>query len=171
MASYTPVHRLPGIVALRAFTALAAVGLLGGCAAAAVTTGAVAVAGVGVKTAATVAEAGVRAVMPDRSDYSDKWRLECSGNAESDGEVVFHITPEGGERQTVTIPVKRGTGENAVARTLRDGLKTQLDKRRFTVEVDDGEDVLVKRKGRTPEFALAVAENTVKGLRLNPDKE
>jgi hypothetical protein len=152
MASYTPVHRLPGIVALRAFTALAAVGLLGGCAAAAVTTGAVAVAGVGVKTAATVAEAGVRAVMPDRSDYSDKWRLECSGNAESDGEVVFHITPEGGER-------------------LRDGLKTQLDKRRFTVEVDDGEDVLVKRKGRTPEFALAVAENTVKGLRLNPDKE
>jgi hypothetical protein len=29
----------------------------------------------------------------------------------------------------------------------------------------------VKRKGRAPDFALQVAANTVKGLRLNPDKE
>ena len=79
---------------------------------------AVDVAGAGVRTVATVAEAGVRAVVPDRSDYSNKWRLECSGNAES-----------------------------------------------------DGEDVLVKRKGRAPDLALQVAGNTVEGLRLNPDKE
>jgi hypothetical protein len=160
-----------GTRAAGALCMLAVAALLGGCAAAAVTTGAVAVAGAGVKTVATVAEAGVRAAVPDRSDYSNKWRLECSGNAESDGEVVFHITPKDAERQVVTIPVKRGTGENAVARTLRDGLKAQLDKGRFAVEVDDGEDILVKRKGRAPDFALQVAENTVKGLRLNPDKE
>ena len=41
----------------------------------------------------------------------------------------------------------------------------------LAVEIDDGEDVLVKRKGRAPDFALQVAANTVKGLRLNPDKE
>lgn len=157
--------------ALRALCLLATISLLGGCAAAAVTTGAVAVAGAGVKTVATVAEAGVRAAAPDRSAYSNKWRLECSGNAESDGQVVLHVTPEGAERQVVSIPIKRGTGENAVARAIRDGLKAQLDRRGFHVETDDGEDVLVKRKGRTPDFALQVAENTVKGLRLNPDKE
>jgi hypothetical protein len=109
--------------------------------------------------------------VPDRSDYSNKWRLECGGNAESDGQVVLHITPEGGERQVVTVALKRGTGENAVARAIRDGLRAQLDRKGFQVETDDGEDVLVKRKGRTPDFALEVAENTVKGLRLNPDKE
>jgi len=171
MVSTPRVHRSLDNRALRVLGALAAVSLLGACAAAAVTNGAVAVAGAGVKTVATVAEAGVRAVVPDRSEYSNKWRLECSGNAESDGQVVFHITPEGAERQVVTIPVKRGTGENAVARALRDGLKAQLYKARFAIEVDDGEDVLIKRKGRTPDFALQVAENTVKGLRLNPDKE
>lgn len=171
MAPSTSFHRLLERRALRVVCLLAATTLLGGCAAAAVTTGAVAVAGAGVKTVATVAEAGVSAAVPDRSDYSNKWRLECSGNAESDGQVVLHITPEGGERQVVTVALKRGTGENAVARAIRDGLRAQLDRKGFQVETDDGEDVLVKRKGRTPDFALEVAENTVKGLRLNREKE
>ncbi|MFO0513278.1 MAG: hypothetical protein ACK51K_21740, partial [Gammaproteobacteria bacterium] len=69
------------------------------------------------------------------------------------------------------VALKRGTGENAVARAIRDGLRAQLDRKGFQVETDDGEDVLVKRKGRTPDFALEVAENTVKGLRLNREKE
>lgn len=158
----------------RTITALCILGvatLLGGCAAAAVTGGAVAVAGAGVKAAATVVEAGAAVIAPGRSDHSNKWRLECSGNAESDGRVVLHITPERAERQVITIDIKKGTGENAVARTIRDGLRAQLDKRGFKVETDDGEDVLIKRKGRTPDFAFSIAENSVKGLRLNPDKE
>ena len=155
----------------RALVLLIAVSSLGGCAAAAVTGGAVAVAGAGVKTVATVAGAGIDAMTPERSALSNKWRVECSGNAESDGQVVFHVTPKDGERQVVTISIKRGTSENAVARALRDGLKARLDKSRFAVEVDDGEDVLVKRKGRAPDFALQVAENSVKDLRLNIDKE
>lgn len=144
---------------------------LGGCAAAAVTTGAVAVAGVGVRGAAAVAEAGVKAVVPDRSDFSNKWRLECSGGADSDGRIVLHLTPKEGELRIITVAVTRGTGENAVARTIRDALRSQLDKKAFEVETDDGEDVLVKRRGRTPDFALQVAENTVEGVRLNLDKE
>jgi hypothetical protein len=157
--------------ALRAGSILALVVALGGCAAAALTTGAVAVAGAGVKTVATVAEAGVKAVVPELSEYSNKWRLECSGGADSDGQIVLHLTPKGGALQVITVPVARGTGENAVARAIRDGLRAGLDKKAFNVEVDDGEDVLVKRRGRTPDFALQVAENTVKGVRLNLDKE
>lgn len=156
---------------LRAVSVLAVICALSGCAAAAVTAGTVAVAGAGVKGVATVAGAGIDAVVPDRSEYSNKWRLECSGGADSDGQIVLHLTPKDGTRQVLTIPVSRGTGENAVARTIRDSLRSQLDKNGFHVEVDDGEDVLVKRRGRTPNFALQVAENTVKGVRLNLDKE
>lgn len=156
---------------MRTLALLAALTALGGCAAAAVTTGAVAVAGAGVRGAAAVAEAGVKAVVPDRSDYSNKWRLECSGGADSDGRITLHLTPKDGELRVVTVAVARGTGENAVARTIRDALRSQLDKKAFHVETDDGEDVLVKRRGRTPDFALRVAENTVEGVRLNLDKE
>jgi hypothetical protein len=163
-------HLLP-TRSLRTLTLLLVLTALGGCAAAAVTTGAVAVAGAGVRGAATVAEAGVKAVVPDRSEYSNKWRIECSGGADSDGQVVLHVTPEAGALRIVTVPVTRGTGENAVARTIRDAMRAQLGKDAFHIENDDGEDVLVKRRGKTPDFALQVAENTVKGLRLNVDKE
>ena len=156
---------------LRTVSLLAAICALSGCTAAAVTAGTVAVAGAGVKGVATVASAGLDAVVPDRSEYSNKWRLECSGGADSDGQIVLHLTPKDGARQVLTIPVTRGTGENAVARTIRDSLRSQLDRKGFNVEVDDGEDVLVKRRGSTPNFALQVAENTVKGVRLNLDKE
>jgi hypothetical protein len=156
---------------LKTLSVLVIAASLGGCAAAAVTTGAVAVAGAGVKGVATVAEAGVKAVVPDRSEFSNKWRLECSGGADVDGQIVLHITPKDGTPQVVTVPVSRGTGENAVARTLRDALRAQLGTKAFTVETDDGEDVLVKRRGKTPDFAMKIAENTVKGVRLNLDKE
>ena len=115
------------------------------------------------------AEAGVKAVVPDRSAFSNKWRLECSGGADADGQIVLHITPKDGTQQVVTVPVSRGTGENAVARTIRDALRAQLGTKAFNVETDDGEDVLVKRRGKTPDFAMKIAENTVKGVRLNLD--
>jgi len=157
--------------AVRMLSTLAALVALSGCAAAAVTTGAVAVAGTGISAVAKVAGAGIDAVVPDLSDYSNKWRLECSGGADSDGRVVLHITPKGESHQEVTVAIAKGTGENAVARAIRDALKAQLDSKRFHVEVDDGEDVLIKKRGRTPDIALRVAENTVAGVRLNPDKE
>ena len=157
--------------AAKILATLAALVALSGCAAAVVTTGAVAVAGTGIGAVAKVAGAGIDAIVPDLSDYSNKWRLECSGGADSDGRVVLHITPKGEAHQEVTVAIAKGTGENAVARAIRDALKAQLDSKRFHVEIDDGEDVLIKKRGRTPDFALRVAENTVAGVRLNPDKE
>lgn len=156
---------------VRTLLMLVALVALSGCAAAVVTTGAVAVAGAGIGAVAKVAGAGIDAVVPDLSDYSNKWRLECSGGADSDGRVVLHITPNGEAHQEVTVAIAKGTGENAVARAIRDALKAQLDSKRFHVEIDDGEDILIRKRGRTPDIALQVAENTVAGVRLNSDKE
>ena len=57
--------------AVRILSTLAALVALSGCAAAAITTGAVAVAGAGIGAVAKVAGAGIDAVVPDLSDYSN----------------------------------------------------------------------------------------------------
>ena len=102
---------------------------------------------------------------------SNKWRIECSEGAKSDGVLVFHLQPEGGVVQVIEVTVARGTGENAVARRIRDVFREQLPPERYHVEVDDGEDVLVKKKRDTPDFDLRLESNTVKAVRIHLDRE
>lgn len=100
----------------------------------------------------------------------NKWRLQFSGNAESDGVLVLAITPRDGEARQVEIAVADGTGENAVARRVRDVLREAVGES-YKVERDDGEDVLVKRRRGQPAFNVAVVSNSIKGVRLNLDQE
>jgi hypothetical protein len=102
---------------------------------------------------------------------SNKWRLQFSGGANSDGAIVLHITPVDGTQIAATIDIKNGTGENAVAKTVVKGLKAQLPKDNFHVERDDGEDVLIKKRHGSKNFDVVIASNTVKGVRINPEHE
>ena len=102
---------------------------------------------------------------------SNKWRIQCSEGAKSAGEILFRFTPKGATPFEVKVGVPKGTGENAVARLIRDTFRRTLDAKRFHVEVDDGEDVLVKKKGGAPDFDLEVVSNTVKAVRINLDRE
>lgn len=111
------------------------------------------------------------AVPAAAEDASNKWRLQCSGNAESSGEIVLAIEPKGATALEVKVPVAKGTSENRVAQTIRDALTLQLPENAYKVEVDDGEDVLIKKKGSTPNFGFRVVSNSVSGVRLSPDKE
>jgi hypothetical protein len=102
--------------------------------------------------------------------YSNKWRLEVSEGANNDGVMHFRVTPQGGEAIDIPVALKDGRGEDGCARDIRDTFKKALDKDVYKVEVDDGEDVLVKvRKG--PNIAIELVESTVKGTRVNLDRE
>jgi len=103
--------------------------------------------------------------------YSNKWRIEVSEGARSTGEIVFHLTPYGGETQIITVPIERGTGENRVARNIRDAFRDSVDPGSFTVEVDDGEDVLVKKRREAGNFALTVVSSTVRSVRIRVQAE
>lgn len=103
--------------------------------------------------------------------YSNKWRIEVSEGANSDGEFVFHVTPKGGETQVVTVEVDDGESENRVARTIRNAFEKQLAAGNYDVEIDDGEDVLIESYGRQPDFALQVISSTVKSVRLDLERE
>ena len=104
-------------------------------------------------------------------DYSNKWRIEVSEGAKSDGEILFHVTPKGGATQEVRVVVIDKTSENGVARAIEHAFKQQLDAARYEAEVDDGEDVLVEKKSAEPVFALQFVTSTVKSVRINLDRE
>ena len=94
-----------------------------------------------------------------------------SEGANSDGEFVFHVTPKGGQTQVVAVKVDNGESEDHVARTIKNAFKKQLDTSKYDIEVDDGEDVLVKKDLTEPRFALEVISSTVKSVRLRLQKE
>ncbi len=100
----------------------------------------------------------------------NKWRLEFSGNAETPGVLVIAITPEHGEQLTVDIEIARRLSENRVAKTVARTLADALGDG-YHVERDDGEDVLIKRRMGTDKFEVTVVSNTVKGVRINLDRE
>jgi len=102
---------------------------------------------------------------------SNKWRLQFSGGADSDGVITMKFTPKKGEPTVAEIPIKKGTGENAVAKAVVKALREQLPQDQYYIERDDGEDVLVKRRWGGVYFGYELVSNTVKGVRINPDKE
>lgn len=93
---------------------------------------------------ASIAEAGP----------SNKWRLQFSGCAKSDGIIELKLTPLGGEPFTCSVEIAKGTGENAVAKKVVEACHEQLPKKAIHVERDDGEDVLLKKR-RAPRYSTS----------------
>lgn len=107
---------------------------------------------------------------PALAAESNKWRLEFSGAAESAGEMVFEIVPEGEATVQVMVVIERNDGENRVARKV----KTAIDRQAghwVDAELDDGEDVLVKRRLFKPRVSIVLVSSTVKDVRINFDRE
>ena len=101
---------------------------------------------------------------------SNKWRIEVSGGADSEGTILLNVVPEGQVAVVVTVQVPKGTSENRVAKLIREALKARVGDR-YATEVDDGEDVLVKKRRGSPMVELSLAGNTVDGVRLRFDRE
>lgn len=101
---------------------------------------------------------------------SHRWRIEVSESANSDGTIRFAVTPVGGESKMIEVPIKNGRSENHVAQDIRDAFKSGLAAE-YHVEVDDGEDVLVKAKNPTPKFTIALVDSNVKSVRIHVETE
>jgi hypothetical protein len=102
--------------------------------------------------------------------YSNKWRLKVNKGADNDGVMTFRVTPKGGAPVEFPVSLKKGRGENGCASDIRDAFKVALDKKTYHVEVDDGEDVLVKKR-KGPDFSIELVESTVEGTRIKFDRE
>jgi hypothetical protein len=120
--------------------------------------------------ACTLALVSASAYAEDKPSYSNKWRIEVSEGAKSAGTMLFRLTPKDGTPLDVSVAIADGRSENHVAKDIRDAMKTALDAKAFHTEVDDGEDVLVKKK-KGPDFALVLVESNVEAVRINVEKE
>ncbi|HEX6639441.1 MAG TPA: hypothetical protein VF033_17425 [Steroidobacteraceae bacterium] len=107
----------------------------------------------------------------DASPTSNKWRIELSGQALTTGELVFRVTPSQGEATDVAVAVKSGRSENNLAKDVRDAFASKLSPQRYSVEVDDGEDVLIKKKDGQPDFALELVEAGVQNVSIKVEGE
>jgi len=102
---------------------------------------------------------------------SNKWRIELDGQARSTGELQFRVTPRQGESLDIVATIRSGRAENNVAKDVRNAFAAKLDPDRYTVEVDDGEDILIKRKDGQPDFALELIESNVQNVRVKIEGE
>lgn len=101
---------------------------------------------------------------------SNKWRIQVSSDADSDGIVVIRLAPTNAPPVDVTVQIPKDAGENHIARLIRDSLRARLGDR-YKVEVDDGEDVLVKKRHASADFELTITQTTAAGVRITLDKE
>ena len=78
---------------------------------------------------------------------------------------------EQGEATDITVNIRGGRAENNVAKDVRDAFAASLNPERYTVEVDDGEDVLVKKKSGQPDFALQLIDSSVQNVSVKIESE
>jgi len=107
----------------------------------------------------------------DSSPTANKWRIELDGQALKSGDIQFRVTPRQGESTDITVNIRSGRAENNVARDVRDAFAAKLSPERYSVEVDDGEDVLIKKKEGQPDFALELLESDVQNVRIRIEGE
>ncbi len=118
--------------------------------------------------AASLALAASTAVAAD--GVENKWRVEVSGNAETAGRIVLQVAPAKGEPIRAVASIANGRAENDVAKDVSAALQA-VASGQYNVELDDGEDVLVKKQGGERDFVITVVENTVQGVRVEIDAE
>jgi hypothetical protein len=98
---------------------------------------------------------------------SAEWNILPTGKAASSGELIFRVTPaDGADPVEVTVFVRAGSSDVAVARGIRQALSTQLRRDRFDVELGQGANVLVSDPRGRPNFSLELLDSNVEELRV-----
>jgi len=99
------------------------------------------------------------------AEPDSKWRVKFDHWAEADGELGLRIAPLNGTPIDVSTRIAKNTTENNAAQLVTGALKAQLGNG-YKVEVDDGEDIVIKKSGKTPKFEVSVLSSSVTGLNV-----
>lgn len=109
--------------------------------------------------------------VPVQAEPSNKWRIEVDHTARAAGEIELSFTPEGAPASAVVVAIPADTRENMAALLIRAAIHERFGEAVYQTEIDDGEDVLVKARGSSPNFELVLVRNTADGLELDLDRE
>jgi hypothetical protein len=103
---------------------------------------------------------------PAYAKPSGNWRIKFNHQSDNDGTIVFRIAPVEGSPTDVEVKVPAKTTENNVADLVSAALKATLGSDNYRVGVDDGEDVVVKTRGKTKKFELTMVSTSLTGLEV-----
>jgi hypothetical protein len=103
---------------------------------------------------------------PAYAKPSGNWRISFNHRADNEGTIVFRIAPVGGTPIDIETKVPVGSTENKVADLVSASIKATLGSDDYRVGVDDGEDVVVKKRGKTPKFELTMVSTSLTGLEI-----
>lgn len=96
---------------------------------------------------------------------SGAWNIVFDNWAENDGELVLRVAPATGDPVDVTTKIPKGMTENNVADLVAGSLKASLGGG-YRVNVDDGEKIELRTKGKTPKFVLSMVSSSATGLNV-----
>ena len=98
--------------------------------------------------------------------YTDDYRIAVNHDAKSDGDIVFQVvTKKEGTKHDITAHIKKGTNENDVARAIKAAFKEQLGTKGYSIEGEDGENVIIEGSGGK-QYSLTMVSNSVQGVSI-----
>ena len=125
----------------------------------------------GVPTDPSAAPAEAPAAPAGNLRYTDDYRISVDEDAESDGEIVFGLTPKGGTTQEVKVAIKKGTNENNVAREIKNAFAAQIGTKDYNIEMEGGENVIIERSMGAKDYSLVLASSSVKGITVKVHRD
>jgi hypothetical protein len=103
--------------------------------------------------------------------YTDDYRISVDDDADSDGEIVFRLTPKGGTAQDVKVAIAKGTRENNVAGEIKKAFVAQIGTKDYNIEMEDGENVIIERDMGAKDYSLVLVGSTVKGITVKVHRD
>jgi hypothetical protein len=99
---------------------------------------------------------------------SGNWRIKFDGRTDNEGVVVLRLAPieGGGDPVEVETKIPSGTSENNAAELVSGSLKAVLGEKNYRIGTDDGEDVVIRTRGKSKKFELTMVSTTLTGLSI-----
>jgi hypothetical protein len=95
------------------------------------------------------------------------WNIATTGKAASSGDLEFRVTAtDGSDPVEISVPVIAGATEEAMARTIRRVLSSQLPRDRYSVELGEGGNVLVSDPRGRPNFTVELMNSDIDNVRV-----
>ena len=104
--------------------------------------------------------------------WSDDWKIEVSGRADSAGTISFAINFEPAEDGTTADPISvdvlvpEDTKDNEIAETIANNFSALLGDENFKVNQSWGENVTIKAKRDAADFELSMTSSNVQGISI-----
>lgn len=104
--------------------------------------------------------------------WSDDWKIEVSGRADSAGTISFQMNFEPAEDGTTADPVSvdvlvpEDTKDNKIAETIANNFSASLDEESYKVNQSWGENVTIKARGKAADYELTMTSSNVQGVSI-----